>query len=612
LQRIIVPGISFLYSTSDPILSDRLEKSLNTVLHDSGYRSELLYSDDSFEIGVSGYSEYPIREFRDERYRLILEGHIYGIDDSLLEADLFRLCRLTMCQEITSSSQIADWLLTHDGDYLIVVVDTKTSQAAIVNDSLGRLPVYWSESQNAVVVSREIGVVISQLRISELDRLALSEQLLFGFCLSDRTPFQGISRLAPSTLLRFGFSENACDSVHVHSLSLDIEPHDLTLSETSARLVELFTDACRKQAASDGNNVLSLSGGLDSRAVAAGLRQAGVDFRAATFQTASGSAAGDAYYASEIAKLLNIDWELIQLPEYRGRDIDVILRQKQGLISVGMAFDVPFMRRLTDSLGRNTIYFSGDGGDKLLPNLVPSRRFTSIRSLAKYTIERNYVMPPAIVARLTRISPTEIIDDLEAVMELYPEESMGKKYVHFMIFERGMKWLFEGEDRNRCSFWSCTPFYSVPFFNLAMSCGRRTKKNHRLYSSFLSALSPELASLPDANRGAAVTSSEYRRKLTTISLLSRSPRIMRWIKSKLHQQKGYAHDSSPVRILRNQFEQCSGLTSYLDEACLADIIQTPELISTEMFDNLLTITTIIEKLSGSCDFLSRYMEDDFV
>jgi len=77
-------------------------------------------------------------------------------------------------------------------------------------------------------------------------------------------------------------------------------------------------------------------------------------------------------------------------------------------------------------------------------------------------------------------------------LRLYPETDPASKYVHFLVYERGANFLFEGEDRNRF-FWSTTPFYSIDFFRYAMNCPPEQKTRYNLYRSFLTELAPAAA-----------------------------------------------------------------------------------------------------------------------
>jgi asparagine synthase (glutamine-hydrolysing) len=547
-------------------------------------------------VGVTKYPAYPVETINLERCKGLLEGRVYGFNKELLQRDLRDLESVVMRDRFDQHEAVSKWIENHDGDYVVVFVDSTNGRVAVLNDCLGRLPVYIARNRETYAVSREIGFVLSNLVNSDIENIALAEYLLFGFCLSDRTPFGNVRRLRHATLLRFGFPGQFFQESRIWDYNLEeknTKPRETDYSETMS---SIFVDTCRKMSQSDCNNILSLSGGLDSRAVGAGLKKAGTGFEVATFRTFQGANERDVAVAEKIAAALGVKWKLIDLPAYTGEYASSVLRQKCGIISIGMAYDVPFMQILEGVYGSNTLYFSGDGGDKLLPRLVPSRSFSSVRDLAKYIVERNAVIPLAIVAMMCRLTKDELLDGVAAVIEKYPECSLSEKYARFLIQERGMKWLFEGEDRNRIVFWSCTPFYSLPFFRLSISCPDGIKRGHGLYRSFLRMISREVAEIVDANRGSAITSPLYRLKMETVSALARNAKLLTAIKRVLRPPVSLEPDSNLAKCLRRQIEAQSPYEQYFDLDALRRLLASRGVCTREMLESVVTITLMIERL----------------
>ena len=121
-------------------------------------------------------------------------------------------------------------------------------------------------------------------------------------------------------------------------------------------------------------------------------------------------------------------------------------------------------------------------------------------------------------------------------MTKYPERKGVDKFVHFHLYETGIKWCVEGEDRNRNYFWACTPFYSLPFFRATMAIPARAKKQHKLYRKFLRQLSPEMTRIIDANRGLAMGSRSYYFRILAVSLLQQYPPLLSFAKKMLGMQ----------------------------------------------------------------------------
>src|SRR6185295_17601737 len=131
--------------------------------------------------------------------------------------------------------------------------------------------------------------------------------------------------------------------------------------------------------------------------------------------------------------------------------------------------------------GRGIVFFTGDGGDKVLPDLRSRVDPGDADGAAEALLRRHQIMPLEPVTAMTGISRVDIVLELRDRLNSYPEQQWIDRCVHFEIFERAFKWLFEGEDRNRGFVWSTAPFYAAPFFVAAMRYGSRHKAYRALY-----------------------------------------------------------------------------------------------------------------------------------
>lgn len=606
-----MPGLHFLLDKTGSPNTGRFQTTLDRIHHDPQYRSELLYDDNSAHLGLTRYAEYPVEVFDDDLWLIVCEGRIYRSDSGDTADNLRRLAMLL--SNSREGPHVRDWLLKQDGDFLIAILQKESGRWTFVNDALGRLPLYVYQTQSQLVISRELTFVTGLTGNETLDRMAIAQYLLFGYSLGKRTLIDRVDRVPPSTIIRANSRDGSVSIETVHRFCFDTpELTDTdTIDDTGSRLAETYTAACGRQADPNRTNILSLSGGLDSRAVAAGLIKSKSPFQAFTFLDHAQSALGDSHVARELAGLFDLDWDLIELPPPTGRDLRKILLMKGGMNSVASAATLPFMEEIEKRCGRNLVWFSGDGGDKLLPDLRPSKKLKSTGALANYIVDRNALFPIGIVARLCRLSEVEIRGQLLALLETYPERTPQDKYVHFLIYERAMRWLFEGEDCNRCHFWTATPFYSLPFFREAMSIAAPLKARHRLYQSFLNALSPVATGLVDAGRGVSLDSTAYGRRMDAITRMSQFPGTFRAIKNTLRPPAAYPYSSSTSQTILRQSETCPMIDQYLDSTLLRWIVQQSHEFSREMFDNLLTVTSAIEEYTGDKSSLDEMNDRPF-
>ena len=171
-----------------------------------------------------------------------------------------------------------------------------------------------------------------------------------------------------------------------------------------------------------------------------------------------------------------------------------------------MAFIIPFLERLAGEWGRATDYVTGDGGEQFIADLRPERLGRDAKGLTKAIVRDHGLLPSSTAERIMGLEEGALQHELEECVRGYPEEDPVQKAVHFKLYERGRKWLFEGEDRNRCFMWQFSPFYSLPMVRLAMEIPDHTKRDAALYIEFHKQLNPTLAHIPNANFGLAIDS----------------------------------------------------------------------------------------------------------
>ncbi|WP_254535839.1 asparagine synthase-related protein [Halomarina litorea] len=477
--------------------------------------------DETVYVADTGYETYPVRRFDFDGTTVVVEGYLYDVED--LEGELRQVASWL---EDSRTMQLRDWLASRDGEF-VIAVQPPDGDLRVLNDPLCRLPLYRATVGERTVVSRELTFVREWLsnvgEPVELDRLGVAQTLLFGYTLGTRTVFEGVSELDPATCLTFD-GDVRTDSLYEHAFEQSTEP--ASVDAAGRRLARKFAEACRNRADIPGRAVLSLSGGLDSRAVAAGYDAAGVPFSAATFvDEDADELPTEATVARSVAETLDVEWTSVATPRDDLEDVEAtLLEMKQGMNYLRMGFIVEFFEELYERYGEVN-YVTGDGGDKVFHDLRPPRRYDSLSDLVEYAVEANSVFSPERAAAIAGISEEHLLESVRRRFRSYPESSLENRYTHFMLRERGMKLIKHGEDRNRYFFWSVTPFYSFPFFQAAMEYTPDCKQYMRLYRSFVGALAPDLLAVDYADYGVPITSLEYRAKHVLYLTLSRWPRV---------------------------------------------------------------------------------------
>jgi asparagine synthase (glutamine-hydrolysing) len=463
------------------------------MTHFQWYSTEVIYYDKTIIIGKSLYDGYPFTFFQGKRDITIVEGAIYNKSDDEVQK---RLQEISLSELIPDelSEKIEEFLLDNHGEFVVTKYDKQNGNCLVFNDALGRLPFYYCSnslsSSQRIVMSREMKFIIPFLEKRYLSKIALCEYLLFGYSLGDRTFWEEIKRLPPASMLLINAGNEQFSFKKTFHWNLDPKENCGTandLNRETEKSIRLFLSSLKdvtQKLSKDYAQTMSLSGGLDSRAVLAGLLKIGLSPTAYSFPSKENQ------IARTTAQSLKVNFEIVS-SSFAIKDEDYV-RLTDGLIDLGLRSRISYLHGIREKTADKTVLYTGDGGDKTLGPLGFRSNVTSIDELLKYIIKTDHIFTPDEISSILNVQKNTVKKHLLNHLAKYPERTMEGKFAHFKVFERGFKWLFVGEDRNRIFLWSTTPFYSVNFFRSLMSISQNAKKHYAFYKDFLGILNPAL------------------------------------------------------------------------------------------------------------------------
>ncbi|MDQ2914199.1 MAG: asparagine synthase-related protein [Chloroflexota bacterium] len=464
-------------------------------------------------LGHVSYPAYPIRVWRSGECLVAMEGRIYGRGHELVAAELNDLSHELFDSGKGADRLVKQWTAAQDGEYVIVLLHPARRRVFVFTDPLGRLPLYYSLDDRRLLLSRECNFIVDVQGKATFDRIALAQFLCFGYPIGTRTLFDGVQR-APAAL---ALSAEASRG-RLQAETRAFVEHDLGQKDSPARpirnyasdLVDLFVAGVRARRTEEGVPVLvSLSGGMDSRAVAAAMKRANLVGTAVTYVGLDRKGARDAAIARRIAEALAMPWWGFSVAPARRMDEERLVALKVGLNYVGMAFILPMMDAIVARWGREPTLFTGDYGDKLLPRKAPYGRIPSLDRLTEHVLGEHQRIGASQAEALFGLPAGTIAEQLHRVIAAYPEDDLGQRSAHFWLYERGRRWIGEGEDRSRFFLWQSSPFLSLPFFERAIRVPDELKDQLRLYRLFEIELSAATASLPEATFGSSPSSAAF-------------------------------------------------------------------------------------------------------
>lgn len=154
-----------------------------------------------------------------------------------------------------------------NGQFSFAIWDKQKEEVFVARDRVGIRPFFYSLQDGVFSFASEIKAIFQQKRISrEFDFESLSQVYTYWTAITPNTVFKGIFELSPGHCALF--SRNGLTIERFWELSFR-EQSKLSLSDSIDRFHELFSDAVRIRLRADVEVAAYLSGGIDSSATVA-------------------------------------------------------------------------------------------------------------------------------------------------------------------------------------------------------------------------------------------------------------------------------------------------------------------------------------------------------
>ena len=247
-----------------------------------------------------------------------------------------------------------------DGWFAAAVWDPRHRSLTLVADRMGHRSIYVTRRDGVVLFATELKALLTAGVQPRLDVQAWAELLAFEYPLADRCAVDGVRVVMPATTLRIG--EDGVETTH-ERWRFRLEPGS---GAGSSSLVRDFEDRLRTAVEKrlDDRTALSLSGGIDSRCLAAllGTRRRPL---AAVSYGANGSE--DLEIGTEIARRAGLDGRRLALsPGYLAAWAAETVWLSEGQIRCLHSHHLA-LRGLRAESGADALLI-GFGGDPVLRN----------------------------------------------------------------------------------------------------------------------------------------------------------------------------------------------------------------------------------------------------
>jgi asparagine synthase (glutamine-hydrolysing) len=202
------------------------------------------------------------------------------------------------------------------GMFSIAIWDAQLEELFLCRDRLGIKPLYYFRGDGYFLFASEVRAMLATNLVPRaLDELALWEYLAYQSVPAPRTLIKDVRALMPGSWIRIGADAQISDGCYWDPLERSSpEAENVSVTESRRRVGELLRESVALHLVSDVPVAAFLSGGIDSSAVAALMREAGQTPQ--TFSVVfSESGYSEAQYSRRVAALIRSEHTEIHLKE---------------------------------------------------------------------------------------------------------------------------------------------------------------------------------------------------------------------------------------------------------------------------------------------------------
>ncbi len=258
------------------LISDRAEETLFSSMKDSmNHRN---YSIDSYikngvhlsriHLNFINPKEQPLHS-EDGKYSIVFHGEIFSVENEQ-EVEI-KDSAILFLELITKYG--LDILPKINGQFSACLQDNSLNITYLISDRFGTHPVHYAVNNKRLLFAGEVKAILKDSIQKEIEYHAIAELFSFGHLFGTKTIFKNISLVPPATVVKYGQGVIEKLEYWTYPYSEEVyRKHTLTKKESNElqdKLGQILITATRRQSSHIDKFLLPLSGGLDSRYVAA-------------------------------------------------------------------------------------------------------------------------------------------------------------------------------------------------------------------------------------------------------------------------------------------------------------------------------------------------------
>ena len=512
----------------------------------------------------------PQRVFsKDKRYAIMMIGEIFSYKN--IEADQINNdAEFFLTKWMQNGSKC---LAQMNGHYAVSIYDFSEKRLILISDRFGTRPVYYRHDNDRFMFAPEVKPLLLADFQKEINFESVSDLFHFGHLFGYKTLFKGISQLPEASCLVF------CDGKVEIQRYWDY-PYDEDVyikQKFSKKEADLYTEemqesmstALKRQVIRNKEDILlSLSGGLDSRYVAALSDKLLV--RPLVAFTMGEPNSEDVIYAKMVSQKLSIQHQYFQIkPDDIWKDARFFAAVADGMSVInGPIQGFAPLRYYAD---HSKITLSSQMCDAVMGSTLYRKRIKTIAKKNAFDGESENIVlnifnifdENKVKSVFTETIYDKIKDRYLSVPKQYIRPEMHPLHAYFLLLmnEHGRRGTLGGNVMNNLYYETRMPSYDYDLMDFAFRLPIALRKNQFIYRRAFSQTFPQLAKIPRQNFNLPVDASDFSYSLKAfenriVGKLKTTPitnsliqRFARWNRpSYINYKKWFCHD------LKNEIE----------------------------------------------------------
>jgi asparagine synthase (glutamine-hydrolysing) len=505
-----MPNLVGIWSPELPEESIRqtLDRQLHRVRIPNIAYTDYLSVHSGFGIGLQDHGllengAQPVQT-SDGRFQLMLDGELYNADE------LKRRFRHELPDQAISVPDLCLQLIVKhspeivrqfNGLFCIALYDRHHRRVTLISDRFGFRPLFYVRRAQALIFGSELkALCVVDPEPRTIDSLGTLAYFCAGSQIEGRTWLEGYTRLLPATILSFDEEGLQTRTYWTYKYEEQAPPLDqATYFTVFGTLLDRAVERCMQGSQRIG---LFLSGGYDSRSVAASIRQYHLPLPAFTFGYPESR---DVRYAAMLAERVGLDhYPLTDREPYLTRHCRAIIWRSEGLSSFANTTSVRYHTVMKEKMDVILTGFLAEfSGSHTWPRLLLAR---TRQEAMNAVFERVFKGHLSLVRRL--FSTTVFAQAFEGVREEFVRSFSGIHNDHplnaadcWNLIQYQPRITFQTPCVDRHLFEIRAPHMDAELVDFLLTIPPRARLEQRVYKKMIAYQFPQIRDVPCTNSG---------------------------------------------------------------------------------------------------------------